>query len=209
LRRRTPRSIGPASAEVTFLFLETIRGFGWILKSSSQGITSLGSLIPGLLSRDPPCPQIAIISGSCRVLLRVHVFGPANRRVAPTSNETVAATRPLLKLAATVLSKNNEHLARTRGSSFIATLLIGELTRNEADQESTPAPSKAAIRNQTHRPSSVGGGTSLCHSNETVHPFVDFFLRPSLAGLWRRSGSNRQPSACKADALPVELRPRR
>src|SRR4029077_18503368 len=26
--------------------------------------------------------------------------------------------------------------------------------------------------------------------------------------LWRRPGSNRQPSACKADALPVELRPR-
>lgn len=25
---------------------------------------------------------------------------------------------------------------------------------------------------------------------------------------WRRSGSNRRPSACKADALPTELRPR-
>ncbi len=26
---------------------------------------------------------------------------------------------------------------------------------------------------------------------------------------WRRSGSNRRPSACKADALPTELRPRK
>jgi hypothetical protein len=25
---------------------------------------------------------------------------------------------------------------------------------------------------------------------------------------WRRPGSNRQPPACKAGALPVELRPR-
>ena len=24
---------------------------------------------------------------------------------------------------------------------------------------------------------------------------------------WRRAGSNRQPPACKADALPIELRP--
>ncbi len=33
-------------------------------------------------------------------------------------------------------------------------------------------------------------------------------VRRSSAGQWRRPGSNRQPPACKADALPVELRPR-
>ena len=30
----------------------------------------------------------------------------------------------------------------------------------------------------------------------------------SLAILWRRPGSNRQPPACKTGALPIELRPR-
>jgi hypothetical protein len=31
---------------------------------------------------------------------------------------------------------------------------------------------------------------------------------PAAAGEWRRSGSNRRPHACKARALPTELRPR-
>jgi hypothetical protein len=38
-----------------------------------------------------------------------------------------------------------------------------------------------------------------------------FFFAASTApggGEWRRPGSNRQPLACKASALPVELRPR-
>ena len=34
-----------------------------------------------------------------------------------------------------------------------------------------------------------------------------FFLRRVGGGEWRRPGSNRQPLACKASALPVELRP--
>ena len=29
-----------------------------------------------------------------------------------------------------------------------------------------------------------------------------------VSGEWRRAGSNRQPPACKAGALPIELRPR-
>jgi hypothetical protein len=44
-----------------------------------------------------------------------------------------------------------------------------------------------------------------------VNLFVNrtsIFLRDFSAILWRRSGSNRQPPACKAGALPVELRPR-
>jgi hypothetical protein len=32
-------------------------------------------------------------------------------------------------------------------------------------------------------------------------------MLPKPSADWRRPGSNRQPSACKADALPVELRP--
>ena len=32
-------------------------------------------------------------------------------------------------------------------------------------------------------------------------------VRRRSLGQWRRPGSNRQPPACKADALPVELRP--
>ena len=31
---------------------------------------------------------------------------------------------------------------------------------------------------------------------------------PAVGMLWRRADSNRQPPACKAGALPLELRPR-
>src|SRR4030042_1088403 len=45
---------------------------------------------------------------------------------------------------------------------------------------------------------------------ETVKNFQLFstaFPSPAGEGQWRRPGSNRQPLACKANALPVELRP--
>ena len=91
---------------------------------------------------------------------------------------------------------------------------------NEADQETTPSKkSKAAIRDQTHitnrtspvehrrlpAHTSMGRGR-YTEASSPRQPFPGNFL--SSTGLWRRSGSNRQPSACKADALPVELRPR-
>ena len=42
-----------------------------------------------------------------------------------------------------------------------------------------------------------GGSGMACHPK-----------LPSSAGWWSRSGSNRRPQACKARALPTELRPR-
>src|SRR5262249_2832527 len=39
-------------------------------------------------------------------------------------------------------------------------------------------------------------------------PNSDFCLRRDFGGWWSRSGSNRRPQACKARALPTELRPR-
>jgi hypothetical protein len=40
------------------------------------------------------------------------------------------------------------------------------------------------------------------------HYFFGFFLCRLLRVLWRRRGSNPQHPACKAGALPIELRPR-
>ena len=44
-----------------------------------------------------------------------------------------------------------------------------------------------------------------CESQHFSFGYFPFDLSPIL---WRRPGSNRQPPACKAGALPVELRPR-
>ena len=37
--------------------------------------------------------------------------------------------------------------------------------------------------------------------------FINFHCSSVAPGWWRRPDSNRRPSACKADALPTELRP--
>ncbi len=42
-----------------------------------------------------------------------------------------------------------------------------------------------------------------------LYPFRGIVFRPMAEKQWRRSGSNRRPPACKAGALPAELRPRR
>src|SRR5438309_10295180 len=39
-------------------------------------------------------------------------------------------------------------------------------------------------------------------------PFIGTFSLDLSPILWRRRGSNPQPPACKAGALPIELRPR-
>ena len=51
----------------------------------------------------------------------------------------------------------------------------------------------------------------LIHCNRKIRTF-ETFCSPRRShrrnGQWRRPGSNRQPPACKAGALPIELRPR-
>jgi hypothetical protein len=51
--------------------------------------------------------------------------------------------------------------------------MIGKLTRNEADQESTPSPSKAAIRNQTQSPSHLWEGlVYVDRTNVSTHSSI-------------------------------------
>ena len=61
-----------------------------------------------------------------------------------------------------------------------------------------------AIRvRQSSEPSSSRQGCGVCFLNFSKNSANLATLRI----LWRRPGSNRQPPACKAGALPVELRP--
>jgi hypothetical protein len=41
-----------------------------------------------------------------------------------------------------------------------------------------------------------------------VRKWANAALQPLTGCLWRRADSNRRPPACKAGALPTELRPR-
>ncbi len=60
-------------------------------------------------------------------------------------------------------------------------------------------------------PKNCHRGAAVCDSRGGVfRPFFFFgWLSPGPAASrwWRRPESNRRPSACKADALPIELRP--
>ena len=58
----------------------------------------------------------------------------------------------------------------------------------------------------SHQPETHDTPGYLCcpHRN----PITNWNNSPRHGQKWRRAGSNRQPRACKARALPVELRPR-
>ena len=88
---------------------------------------------------------------------------------------------------------------------------------------SPPAPSPDVVCEQLFRSTclskSPGSGlpTPCCEELDVLptpkvspHPAMRrICFRAAVAAEWRRPGSNRQPLACKASALPVELRPRR
>ena len=61
------------------------------------------------------------------------------------------------------------------------------------------------------RPVRGGAGCVLacegCACSRRPSPTSRLVGRSLGGGWWRRAGSNRQPPACKAGALPVELRP--
>jgi hypothetical protein len=77
------------------------------------------------------------------------------------------------------------------------TIFIGDC-RDRADQERTHHFECAGSQSDTVIMPEVHLWTSI-HRNYSCDP---------LPILWRRRGSNPQPPACKAGALPVELRPR-
>lgn len=69
---------------------------------------------------------------------------------------------------------------------------------DEADRF-TLTYSRCQTANGSSRPQGVGPEVQQC--------WIGYPSR-SKRRWWRRTGSNRRPSACKADALPAELRPR-
>ena len=83
---------------------------------------------------------------------------------------------------------------------------------NFQDQSQRPP---AVSRNSQMKPCSSLFGAVGSGSNNRARPSnprkssqIPANPRLSSWDWWRRSGSNRRPSACKADALPTELRPR-
>ncbi len=97
----------------------------------------------------------------------------------------------------TLLSRTPEHTTtlgsdtRSRHAQMRTNLFT--LTKNTIRQDSTRPRPRAQ-----HAPSSL---IQLSHSDLASLPTA------STPAWWRRTGSNRQPPACKAGALPTELRP--
>ena len=89
---------------------------------------------------------------------------------------------------------------------------------NAADCHTTKRPSELPATNQiTYSPSQ---NNNTDHSHKTADPISFLPQEATLSepkptrneyrpckGWWSRTGSNRRPEACKATALPTELRP--
>ena len=74
-------------------------------------------------------------------------------------------------------------------------------------------PAKTQVSSFTEDLLPAGSNRLVTRSPRVNHPVkISFNPRSSQRSQkklqWRRSGSNRQPPACKAGALPIELRPR-
>jgi hypothetical protein len=105
------------------------------------------------------------------------------------------ASRPPFKLI---------HLGRSRSIWSALRLCIADFTTTELSK------SYVEICDHFFRAAAKGERGWYCHPLRGSTDRPDFFkieFRPQFCH-WRRPGSNRQPLACKASALPIELRPR-
>lgn len=73
---------------------------------------------------------------------------------------------------------------------------------------SSPCPTTAGSLSPQPNASQSRHPVSLVFSHKDLFSRAPYPLFPSRKEWWRRTGSNRRPQACKASALPTELRPR-
>ena len=90
------------------------------------------------------------------------------------------------------------------GNSFFRTFSVG-VFRSFEGQRLTDSPPFDWLRRAGRR-----AGRGVYRANLRGQPSHFLFFRHRLldaGSQWRRRGSNPQPPACKAGALPIELRP--
>ena len=108
----------------------------------------------------------------------------------------VSQSRQLMAAGFTNRAKSDTNRANSKP---ILMAKILESSRGLTGAENVNCITKSRAKN-TH-----GFRVDIClriHGQEKTPPrIIEMALR------WRRSGSNRQPPACKAGALPIELRP--
>ena len=85
--------------------------------------------------------------------------------------------------------------------------------RQRTARTARPGAPRSFVNPYSRCPTSRTGtpeGTAARTLSSTRNHLPSRDRRPTLAGgaWWRRTGSNRRPPACKAGALPAELRPR-
>ena len=129
------------------------------------------------------------------------------------------------------LQNPERELIRLRYSSPCPKGKAGRLkTRQEVSQRLSNTPSRKAGRRKARKPSHHTNSDPHCQTtprrspakastrisrfpemNASSQPDFRWPASPSpqSEGWWRRTGSNRRPEACKATALPTELRPQR
>lgn len=115
---------------------------------------------------------------------------PAAAGTMSTYIETSTTTQSSRRLTHSSLDRSNDK-KRPQLTRFVVSPHIHLFTCQRA-------ASGSALRPHKRQESGNGGLTQF--------PVSCPRFRPSIS--WSRPGSNRQPLACKASALPIELRPR-
>ncbi len=111
----------------------------------------------------------------------------------------------LMRSVLSVVFKINRLCIRSIPPFTMSEIMIRKSNDRRPNQEVCPSliPSCCCV---------VVGLPTEARGNWSTFALKGFGGQPSLAfaseGWWSRSGSNRRPQACKASALPTELRPR-
>ena len=120
------------------------------------------------------------------------------RRCAPDSRTLLRAGCPIRK------SPDQSLLAAPRGLSQLATSFIAFLRQVILR---TPLVAWPQLPVLPTRYTTEYIRYPSCSVNTYCQYVKEFVSRRTVREVWRRPGSNRQPPACKAGALPAELRP--
>jgi hypothetical protein len=155
-----------------------------------------------------PSPRLY---AACHVLHRFlvprHPPDALRRLISATRRDNarpMAGPIPHMRYSQERLTKIRSHLA----TSHQHPKAPGPAPRSNLDRTYSPCQT---AKNSSHHPSGRDGTSHPGRTPDDLFPSAKTSSNPPIgahhAAWWRRTGSNRRPQACKASALPTELRP--
>jgi hypothetical protein len=165
-----------------------------------------------LVPRHPPNALIALEIDDTSVALATNAPSPpytaCNRRNFPPRLEP-RKCHSAPQAAMTGHSLSTKHIASERICPVARFTPYGDSPVRQTATEARPETHQNLIHPDKDRHLSRPRAGQTQRRHEDLARRTVFFSAVQTTTWWRRSGSNRRPPACKAGALPAELRPLR